>query len=74
MSIIARKLPRLVTLRAVVAVLLREEELLDNEVSGKGNCRNTESGEGALEAVEPREGTCVSPLLAAQLLVGHSGR
>jgi hypothetical protein len=52
------------TVRAVVAVLLREEELLSDAVSGKRNCRNAEAREGALEAVKPGEGTCVSPLLA----------
>jgi len=59
--------PCLVTVRAVVAVLFREEELLDNEVSGECYCRDAEAGERALEAVEPGEGSCVSPLLAVQL-------
>ena len=52
------------TLRAMVAVLLGEEELLRDAVSGKRNRRNAEAREGALEAVKPGEGTCVSPLLA----------
>lgn len=52
------------TLRAVVTVLLREEELLDDEVSGKCDCRDAEAREGALEAVKPGEWSCVSPLLA----------
>ena len=63
---IAHKLPRLMTLRAMVAVLLGEEELLSDAVSGKRNRRNAEAREGALEAVKPGEGTCVSPLLAVR--------
>lgn len=61
---IAHKLPRLMTLRAMVTVLLGEEELLSDAVSGKRNCRNAEAREGALEAVKPGEGTRVSPLFA----------
>lgn len=61
---IAHKLPRLMTIRAVVTVLLGEEDLLGDAVSGKRNSRNAEAREGALEAVGPGEGTCVSPLLA----------
>ena len=61
---IAHKLPRLMTIRAVVTVLLGEEDLLGDAVSGKRNSRNAEAREGALEAVKPGEGTCVSPLLA----------
>jgi hypothetical protein len=56
-----------VTVGAVVTVLLLEEKLLSNEVYGECTCRNAETGEGALEAVEPGEGTCVPPLLAVPL-------
>lgn len=52
---------------AVVAVLLLEEELLSDEVHTECDCRDAEAGEGTLEAVPPGEGTCVSPLLAAQM-------
>jgi hypothetical protein len=54
------------TLRAVVTVLLGEEKLLSDAVTGKRNRRNAEAREGALEAVKPGEGTCVSPLLAVE--------
>ena len=54
------------TLRAMVAVLLGEEELLSDAVSCKRNRRNAEAREGALEAVKPGEGTYVSPLLAVR--------
>jgi hypothetical protein len=57
-------LPRSVAVGAVVTVLLLEEQLLCNKVYGECACRNAETGEGALEAVEAGEGTCVSPLLA----------
>jgi hypothetical protein len=50
----------------MVRVFVLEEELLSNQVSSKGNRRNAESREGALEAVPPGEGTCVSPLLAVK--------
>ena len=63
---IAHKLPRSMTLRAVVTVLLGEEKLLSDAVTGKRNRRNAEAREGALEAVKPGEGTCVSPLLAVE--------
>jgi hypothetical protein len=49
----------------VVVVVVLEEELLGDTVAGKGNGRNAEAGEGALEAVEAGEGPCVAPLLAA---------
>lgn len=58
--------PCLVTVRAVVTVLFREKELLNDEVSGERYCRDTEARERALEAVEPGEGSCVSPLLAVR--------
>lgn len=50
-----------------MAVLLLEKELLSYQITGEGDCRNAEAGEGALEAVPPGEGTCVAPLLAVQL-------
>lgn len=59
----APRLARLVVLLAVVVVLL-EEKLLNNQISGERNSRNAETWEGALEAVESGERTCVSPLLA----------
>ena len=49
------------TLRAMVAVLLGEEELLSDAVSCKRNRRNAEAREGALEAVAATEGAGVSP-------------
>jgi hypothetical protein len=49
----------------VVVVVVLEEELLGDTVAGKGDGRNAEAGEGALEAVEAGEGSCVAPLLAA---------
>jgi hypothetical protein len=50
----------------VVVVVVLEEELLGDTVAGKGDGRNAEAGEGALEAVEAGEGPCVAPLLAAR--------
>ena len=55
------------TLRAMVAVLLGEEELLSDAVSCKRNRRNAEAREGALEAVEAGEGSGVSPLLTGKV-------
>lgn len=59
--------PRSVTVGAVVAVLLLEEELLSDEIYSKGACRNAETRERALEAVQPGERTGVPPLLAVPL-------
>ena len=49
---------------AVVSVLFFEEKLLSDKVPSECDSRNAETGEGTLEAVPSREGTCVSPLLA----------
>lgn len=49
----------------IVMSLVLEEELLGNNISGKGNSRYAEAGEGALKTVEAGEGTGVSPLLTS---------
>jgi hypothetical protein len=48
----------------VMCVLVLPEELLGREVAGKCYSGYAEAREGALEAVEAGEGTCVPPLLA----------
>lgn len=50
----------------IVMSLVLEEELLGNNISGKGNGRYAEAREGALETVEAGEGTGVSPLLISR--------
>lgn len=58
------RLSTLVVLLAVAVVLVLEEELLVGEISGKGNRRDAEAGECAVEAVPPRELSRVTPRLA----------
>jgi hypothetical protein len=48
----------------VMCVVVLPEELLGREVSRKCYSGYAEAREGALEAVEAGEGTCVPPLLA----------
>jgi hypothetical protein len=45
----------------MMAMLLREKEVLVCAVSGEGNAGNAETGEGALEAVPSAEGSGVPP-------------
>lgn len=66
-SCLLSQLPRSVVTLIVVRMVVLEKELLSNQVSGECDCRDAEAGEGALEAVPPGEGACVSPLLAAKL-------
>lgn len=49
----------------VIVVVVLEEQLFGNAVSGECDGRYAEAGEGALEAVEAGEGPCVSPLLTS---------
>lgn len=49
----------------IVMSLVLEEELLSNQVSGKCDGRYSEARESALESVEAREGTGVSPLFTS---------
>jgi hypothetical protein len=51
----------------VVSVLVIEEQLLGNNVSGECDGGYSEAREGALEAVEAGEGSGVSPLLTAKI-------
>lgn len=50
----------------VSRVVVFEEHLLSDEVSGECDGGDAEAREGALEAVEAGEGPCVSPLLTVQ--------
>ena len=52
----------------VMAVLGFEEQLLGHQVDSKGDCRDAEPGEGALEAVPSCEGARVSPCLTVGAL------
>jgi hypothetical protein len=52
---------------AVMGVVVAEEDGLVGQVASKGDCSDTETGERALESVEAREGTSVSPGLAVGL-------
>ena len=51
----------------MVSVLVIEEQLLGNNVSGECDGGYSEAREGALEAVEAGEGSGVSPLLTAKI-------
>jgi hypothetical protein len=64
-SLLFPSIPRLLSNRLVVvaAVISNDAELLSSEVDAKGNGSYSEAGEGALEALEAGEGTCVPPLL-----------
>jgi hypothetical protein len=50
----------------LVVVLVLEEEGFDHAVSSECDGCDAEAGEGALEAVPPREGARVPPLLTAR--------
>ena len=65
--LIVHALPQMHALCVVLIVmsLVLEEELLSNHVSSKCNGRYSEAGESALETVEAREGTGVSPLFTS---------
>jgi hypothetical protein len=52
---------------AVGMVVVAEEDGLVGQVASKGDSSDTETGERALESVEAREGTSVSPGLAVGL-------
>lgn len=53
-------------MRLSVVVLVLEEEVFVSAVSGETDCRDTETGETALETVPAAIGTLVSPGLAAE--------
>lgn len=48
-------------MRLAVVVLVLEEEIFVTAVSGKGDCRDAETGETALETVPAGVGALVSP-------------
>jgi hypothetical protein len=56
----------LFSMRLSVVVLVLEEEVFVSAVSGETDCRDTETGETALETVPAAIGTLVSPGLAAE--------
>ena len=45
----------------MMRMLVLEEKLLSCQITRKCDGRNAETGEGALEAIPPREGAGVSP-------------
>jgi hypothetical protein len=51
----------LLAMRLAVVVLVLEEEVLVTAVSGKGDCRDAETWETALETVPAGVGALVSP-------------
>jgi len=48
----------------VVCMFILPKELLGGEVASECDGGDAEAREGALEAIEAGEGTCVAPLLA----------